>query len=50
MQYVKQNKACISLKKSVLAWRDSFRTFAWEKAFPDPVIAINQTRQLLALA
>lgn len=29
--------------------QDSFRTFDWEKAIPDPVIVINQARQLLVL-
>jgi len=35
---------------TVLAWQDSFRIFEWEKAFPDPVIVISQTRQLIALS
>lgn len=35
---------------AMLAWRDSFRTFEWEKAFPDPVIVVEQTKRLLALA
>lgn len=34
----------------MLAWQDSFRTFAWEKAFPDPAMVISQTKQLIALS
>lgn len=34
---------------SWLAWQDSFRTFEWEKAMPDPGIVLSQTRELLAL-
>lgn len=33
----------------LLAWRDSFRTFEWEKAFPDPIISLLQIQKLLAL-
>jgi len=32
-----------------LAWRDSFRTYEWEKACPAPEVIITQVRQLLAL-
>jgi len=32
-----------------LAWRDSFRTYEWEKALPVPEVIIAQVRQLLAL-
>ncbi len=28
---------------------DAFQTFDWEKALPDPVVAIKQIGQLLAL-
>ena len=31
-----------------LAWRDSFRTFNWEKAFPDPTISLREIQGLLA--
>lgn len=34
---------------SWLAWRDAFRTFEWERAFPDPVVSLTQVRELLAL-
>lgn len=34
---------------SVLAWRDSFRTFEWEQALPDPKVSLMQIRGLLAL-
>jgi len=44
-----QNKGKIILKPSWLAWRDSFRTFEWEKACPAPEMIINQVSQLLAL-
>jgi len=32
-----------------LAWRDSFRTYEWEKACPVPDLIISQVKQLLAL-
>lgn len=34
---------------SVLAWRDSFRTLEWGKAFPDPTASLSQMQELLAL-
>jgi len=34
---------------NLLAWRDSFRTYEWEKACPAPEVIITQVRQLLAL-
>ena len=36
-------------KSDLYAWADAFQTFAWEKAFPDPVVAKRQIGQLLAL-
>ena len=33
----------------MLAWRDSFRTFEWELAFPKPEISLGQIRFLLGL-
>lgn len=33
----------------LLAWRDSFRTFQWERAFPDPLVSIREIRKLLVL-
>ena len=33
----------------VLAWRDSFRTFEWKEAFPDPKVALSQMEQLMTL-
>jgi len=29
-------------------WRDSFRTFDWEKAFPNPEVSIARIKQLFA--
>jgi hypothetical protein len=34
---------------SVYTWADAFKTFDWEKALPDPVVATKQIVQLLAL-
>lgn len=31
----------------MLAWKDSFRTFEWEKAIPCPEVAIPQIKHLL---
>jgi len=33
----------------LLAWRDAFRTYDWEKAFPSPEATISQVKQLLSL-
>jgi hypothetical protein len=32
----------------LLAWQDEFRTFEWETALPDPVLAMKEIRGLLA--
>jgi len=34
---------------NLLAWRDSFRTYEWEKACPVPELIVSQVKQLLAL-
>jgi len=34
----------------MLTWRDSFRTFDWEKAFPDPVVILAQIKKLITLS
>ncbi len=33
----------------LLAWQDSFRTFEWERAFPDPGVSLREIRGLLTL-
>lgn len=42
-------KAEYALSPMMLAWRDSFRTFDWEKAFPDPAVTLDQIQELLAI-
>jgi len=42
-------RALYSQSPTLLAWRDSFRTYEWEKACPAPEVIITQIRQLLAL-
>ncbi len=32
-----------------LTWRDAFRDYEWNKAFPDPEYAIKEMNKLLAL-
>lgn len=34
----------------LLAWRDAFRTFEWERTFPDPVVSLKEIQDLLVLA
>jgi len=34
----------------LLAWQDAFRTYEWEKVFPDPRVSLSQIQQLLMLA
>lgn len=34
---------------TMLAWWDSFRTFEWERAFPDPIVSLRELQSLLVL-
>lgn len=33
----------------LLAWWDVFRTFEWEKAFPDSLVSVREIQELLIL-
>jgi DNA invertase Pin-like site-specific DNA recombinase len=39
----------VRIRTDWLAWRDAFRNYDWEKAFPSPEATISQVKQLLAL-
>jgi len=32
------------------AWRDSLRTTDWEELFSDPIVSLEQIKELLAIA
>jgi len=42
-------KTNVIYRTNWLAWRDAFRTYDWEKAFPSPEATISQVKQLLSL-
>ena len=44
-----ENEVFVSIRPTLLAWQDAFRTFAWETALPDPALAMKEIRGLLAL-
>lgn len=43
-------EAGASVRSTMLAWQDSFRTFEWERAIPSPEGALAQIGELLSLA
>lgn len=42
-------RAEYALSPTMLAWRDSFRTFEWERVIPSPKGTLIQMGQLLAI-
>lgn len=36
-------------RSNMLVWQDSFRTYRWEEALPNPLLVIQQVHQLLSL-
>lgn len=45
-----QNSVFVDVCPTLLAWESAFRMYDWQKAFPDPDMAIRQIGGLLALS
>ena len=45
----RQKSTFVPLCPTMLTWRDAFRDYEWNKAFPDPEYAVKEMNKLLAL-